>query len=153
MDTYQVTLPGKICFGVGSIDIIKDEALKLGARRALIVTDAGVHQAGLADPVQKPLLRANIPVDIFPEAEPEPTLPRLNAIAGELRRESYDLLLGVGGGSSLDTAKGLSVLLAHGGRGEDYLDNDSVPGPGIPLFTVPTTAGTGSEVTKYAIFG
>jgi len=153
MDTYQVTLPGKICFGVGSIDIIKDEALKLGAKRALIVTDAGVHQAGLADPVQKPLLRANIPVDIFPEAEPEPTLPRLNAIAGELRRESYDLLLGVGGGSSLDTAKGLSVLLAHGGRGEDYLDNDSVPGPGIPLFTVPTTAGTGSEVTKYAIFG
>jgi len=153
MDTYQVTLPGKVCFGVGSVDVIKDEALKLGARHALIVTDAGVYQAGLADPIKEPLVRANIPVDIFPEAEPEPTLPRLNAIAKELRKESYDLLVGLGGGSSLDTAKGLSILLAHGGRAEDYLGDDSVPTQGIPLFTIPTTAGTGSEVTKYAIFG
>ena len=104
MDTYQVTLPGKVCFGVGSISLIKDEALKLGARRALIVTDAGVHQAGLTKPIRKPLSQANISVDIFPEAEPEPTLPRLNAIAGELRKESYDLLVAIGGGSSLDTA-------------------------------------------------
>lgn len=153
MDTYQVTLPGKVCFGVGSVNLIKDEARQLGARRALIVTDAGVYQAGLVEPVKKPLSQANISVDIFPEAEPEPTLPRLNAIAGELRKESYDLLVGVGGGSSLDTAKGLSILLAHGGRGEDYLGTDNVPGQGIPLFTIPTTAGTGSEVTKYAIFG
>lgn len=153
MDTYQVTLPGKVCFGVGSISLIRDEALKLGARRALIVTDAGVYQAGLVEPVKKPLSQANISVDIFSEAEPEPTLPRLDAIAGELRKGSYDLLVGVGGGSSLDTTKGLSILLAHGGRGEDYLGTDNIPGQGIPLFTIPTTAGTGSEVTKYAIFG
>jgi alcohol dehydrogenase class IV len=92
-------------------------------------------------------------VDIFSEAEPEPTLPRLDAIAGELRKENYDLLIGVGGGSSLDTTKGLSILLAHGGKGEDYLGVDNLPGPGIPFFTIPTTAGTGSEATKHAVFG
>lgn len=153
MDTYQITLPGKVCFGVGSLNIIKDEALKLGVRRTLIVTDAGVYQAGLVDPVKELLSQANISVEVFSEAEPEPTMPRLNAIAGELRKESYDLLVGVGGGSSIDTAKGLSILLAHGGRIEDYLGNENIPGPGIPLFTIPTTAGTGSEVTKYAILG
>ncbi len=153
MDTYQVTLPGKVYFGVGSVNLIKDEARQLGARRALIVTDAGVYQAGLVEPVKELLSQANISVDIFSEAEPEPTLPRLNAIAGELRKESYDLLVGVGGGSSLDTTKGLSILLAHGGRGEDYIGTDNVPGPGVPIFTIPTTAGTGSEATKHAVFG
>ncbi len=153
MDTYQVTLPGKVCFGVGSVNLIKDEARQLGAKRALIVTDAGVYQAGLVDPVKKHLSPTNISVDIFSEAEPEPTLPRLDAIAGELRKKKYDLLIGVGGGSSLDTTKGLSILLAHGGKGEDYLGVDNVPGPGIPFFTIPTTAGTGSEATKHAVFG
>ena len=153
MDIYQVTLPGKVCFGVGSIGRIKDEAAKLGARRALIVTDPGVYKAGLVGLVKEPLSQANISVDVFSEAEPEPTLPRMNAIAGDLRGKRYDLLLGLGGGSSLDTAKALSVLLAHGGKAEDYLGNDKVPGPGIPLFTLPTTAGTGSEVTNLAIFG
>jgi alcohol dehydrogenase class IV len=152
-DTYQVTLPGKVCFGAGSLNIINAEARKLGTRHSLIVTDAGVYQAGLVDPVKEYLSQANISVDIFSEAEPEPTLPRLNAISRELRKESYDLLVGLGGGSSLDTAKGLSILLAHDGRAEDYLGTENIPGPGIPLFTIPTTAGTGSEVTKYAIFG
>jgi len=149
---YRIMLPRKICFGVGALDTLGDEATKLAAKRALIVTDPGVYQAGLTDPVKEQLSKARLSVDIFAEAEPEPTFPRLNAAAEQLRKESYDLLVGVGGGSSMDTAKGLSVLLAHGGKGQDYGGIDKVPGPGIPIFTIPTTAGTGSEVTNIAIF-
>ena len=150
---YQIMLPGKIRFGVGSLDTLGDEATKLAAKRALIITDPGVYQAGLIDPVKEQLSKARLSVDIFAEAEPEPTFPRLNAAAEQLRKKGYDLLLGVGGGSSMDTAKGLSVLLAHGGKGQDYGGIDKVPGPGIPIFTIPTTAGTGSEVTNIAVFG
>ncbi|UCC90321.1 MAG: iron-containing alcohol dehydrogenase [Dehalococcoidia bacterium] len=150
---YQIMLPGKIRFGVGSLDTLGDEATKLAAKQVLIVTDPGVYQAGLADSVKERLSKAKLSVDIFSEAEPEPTFPRLNAAAEQFGKESYDLLVGVGGGSSMDTAKGLSILLAHGGKGQDYGGVDKVPGSGIPIFTLPTTAGTGSEVTKIAIFG
>jgi len=150
---YQIMLPGKVRFGVGALDTIGDEANKLAAKHALIVTDPGVYKAGLADSVKERLSKAKLSVDVFPEAEPEPTFPRLNAAAEQFGKESYDLLLGVGGGSSMDTAKGLSILLAHGGKGQDYGGVDKVPGPGIPIFTLPTTAGTGSEVTNVAIFG
>ena len=153
MNIYQVMLPAKVVFGVGSLDTLGDEANKLGVKHALIVTDPGVYKAGLIDPVKGRLSRAKLSVDVFSEAEPEPTLPRLNAIAKELGKGSYDLLVGVGGGSSMDTAKGLSILLAHGGDGSDYLGVDKVPAPGIPVFALPTTAGTGSEVTRIAVFG
>jgi len=153
MDSYQIMLPRKILFGAGCLDRIADEARQLGARRALIVTDPGVYQAGLTEPAREPLVGAGIDVDVFSEAEPEPTLPWLDATAAKMRRQKYDLLVGVGGGSSMDFAKGLSVLLTHGGSGRDYLGVDKVPGPGIPVFALPTTAGTGSEVTNIAIFG
>lgn len=153
MDIYQIMLPDKIRFGVACLDTIGDEAKELAAKHAIIITDPGVYEAGLVYPVKERLSQAKLSVDVFSEAEPEPTLPRLNAIAGELRKYNYDLLVGVGGGSSMDTAKGLSVLLAHGGNSQDYLGVNRVPEPGIPVFALPTTAGTGSEVTMIAVFG
>jgi len=151
--SYQIMVPGKIRFGVGSLDAIGDEANKLAATHALIVTDPGVYKAGLVDSVKERLSRAKLSVDVFSEAEPEPTFSKLSTTAEQFSKESYDLLVGIGGGSSIDTAKGLSILLAHGGRGQDYAGIDKVPGPGIPVFALPTTAGTGSEVTPIAIFG
>jgi len=153
MNTYQVMLPARVVFGVGSLDILGDEAGKVGAGNALIVTDPGVYKAGLIDPVRERLSKAGLSVDVFSEAEPEPTATRLNAVAKELGQGSYDLLVGIGGGSSMDTAKGLSILLTHGGDCRDYLGVNKVPAPGIPVFALPTTAGTGSEVTGNAIFG
>ncbi|GAG22077.1 unnamed protein product, partial [marine sediment metagenome] len=153
MDIYHIMLPRKIRFGVGCLDTIGDEAKELAAEHALIITDPGIYEAGLVYPIKEQLSRINLSVDVFSEAEPEPTLPRLNAIAEDLRKYNYDLLVGVGGGSSIDTAKGLSVLLAHGGNGQDYLGVNRVPKPGIPVFALPTTAGTGSETTMIAVFG
>lgn len=151
MAIYQVLFPAAIRFGVGALDTLGGEAEKLGARRALIVTDPGVYAAGIVDSVMEQLARTKLSVELFSGSETEPTLPRLNDIAKELRKDSYDLLIGVGGGSCIDTTKGLSVLLAHGGNGQDYVGIDKVPGPGIPMFLLPTTAGTGSEVTKVAV--
>jgi alcohol dehydrogenase class IV len=153
METYEIMLPGKVYFGVGSQDIVGDEAARLGAKRALIVTDPGVYQAGLTARVKDRLSEADVSVDIFSDVEPEPTLIRLDAVAGELSKQKYDLLVAVGGGSSIDTAKALSIIFVHGGKGHDYIGINKVPGPGIPLITMPTTSGTGSEVTKAAVFG
>ena len=139
--------------GVGALNAIGDEASELGAKRALIVTDPTIYNSGLVNPVRDQLASVGLSVEIFSKSEPEPTLPKLNVAARALSKGRFDLLVGVGGGSSMDTAKGLSILLVHGGEGQDYLGVGKVPGPGIPLFTIPTTAGTGSEVTNIAIFG
>lgn len=152
LDTYQVMFPDKVRFGVGSLDTLAAEVDNLGAERILIVSDPGVCEAGLVDSVRKQLASPRRFVDVFSKVEPDPTLPNLNAACEELCNGRHDLLIAVGGGSSIDMAKGLSVLLAHGGRGEDYVGTDKVPGPGIPLFALPTTAGTGSEVTNVCIF-
>jgi len=149
---HKVMLPKTILFGVGAIHTVGDEAGKLEAKKALIITDPGVYQAGLVDPVKEQLAKAGLLIEVFADAEPEPTLPKLNDTALQLRENKYDLLVGLGGGSTMDTAKGLSVLLAHGGIGQDYIGVGKVPGPGVPVFTIPTTAGTGSEVTDIAIF-
>ena len=150
---YQVMVPKTIRFGVGALHTLGGEASKLEAKRALIITDPGVYQAGLVDPVKEQLSKAGLLIEVFADSEPEPTLPKLNDTANQLRGNKYDLLVGLGGGSSMDTAKGLSILLAHGGVGQDYVGVGKVPGPGIPVVTIPTTAGTGSEVTNIAIFG
>jgi alcohol dehydrogenase len=149
--SYQVSLPQIIRFGAGVLDTLGSEAAKLGAKKALIVTDAGVFQSGLVQPVKEQLSKVAA-VDIFPEAEPEPSLSGLNKSARKLKKGNYDIIIGVGGGSSIDTAKGLAVLLAHNGQGEDYIGTDKIPGAGITLIAIPTTAGTGSEVTNIAIF-
>ncbi len=150
---YQIIAPQIIRFGVGALSTLADEVNKLEVKRAVVVTDPGVYQSGLVGPVKEQLSKAKLSVEVFSESEPEPTLPKLNAAAKELRKGNYDLLVGFGGGSSMDTAKGLSVLLTHGGEGQEYIGVDKVPGPTIPVFTIPTTAGTGSEVTNIAIFG
>ena len=151
--TYQLTMPKKIRFGVGALETLADELSNWGTSTALVITDAGVNKAGLIEPIKEQLAKAEVATSIFTGSEPEPTLSKLDAIADEYRKKRFDILLAVGGGSSIDTAKGISVLMTHGGKGIDYLGIDLVPGPCIPVVAVPTTAGTGSEATNIAIFG
>jgi alcohol dehydrogenase len=149
--SYQVSVPQIIRFGPGVLDTLGVEIQKMGAQKALIVTDSGVFKSGLVQPVREQTVKAAA-VDIFSEAEPEPSISGLNKSAQKFRKSNYDIIIGVGGGSSIDTAKGLSVMLAHGGEGQSYIGTDKIPGPGIPVIAIPTTAGTGSEVTNIAIF-
>jgi alcohol dehydrogenase class IV len=151
--TYQIIIPQLVRFGVGALNTLGTEIKKIGAQVVLIVTGPKVYRSGLIQPVRDQISKAMVSVDIFSEAEPEPTLLGLNKAASKLKRSKYDVIVGVGGGSSIDTAKGLSVLLAHGGKGQDYIGIDKISGPGIAVIAVPTTAGTGSEVTNIAVFG
>ena len=141
---YRVTLPQQISFGPGSVSTLANEINQQKADRILVVTDPGVYQAGLIEPVEDQLSQTKLLFDVFSESEQEPTFSGLDMIAKELGKNNYDLLIGVGGGSSIDTAKGLSVLLAHGGKATDYAGIELIPGPGIPFFALPTTAGTGT---------
>jgi alcohol dehydrogenase class IV len=150
--SYRVSLPQTIRFGPGVLNTLAGDVEKMGVKKALIVTDHGISQSGLVQPVKEQLSRATVAVDTYSEAEPEPSLSGLNNAARKLRKGNFDVIIGLGGGSSIDTAKGLSVLLKHGGEGQDYIGTDKVPGPGIAMIAIPTTAGTGSETTNIAIF-
>jgi len=152
MNSYEIKVPGKVRFGDGCTATIGEEAVKIGVKRALIVTDPGVYRTGAIEPVKEKLIKAGVAVDVFPEAEPEPSYTKLNATAEAYRQNDYHLVVGIGGGSSIDTAKALSALFTHGGIGQDYGGVDKIPGPCLPVFACPTTAGTGSEVTNIAVF-
>lgn len=130
---------------------LADHVARLGARSVLVVTDPGVARAGLLEPALEGMRRAGLGVHCYAQVVPEPPVQVVLAAAEQARATRADCIVGFGGGSSLDTAK-LAALLA---RGEVDLESvygvDKVRGARLPLILVPTTAGTGSEVTPIAI--
>jgi alcohol dehydrogenase class IV len=142
---------GQLLFGRDAALQLGEVAGRLGARRILVVTDPILENAGLAERVRRPLLAAGVTVETFPEGEPEPSLRAAEACLGMARHFRPDALLGLGGGSNMDLAKITATVLAHGGGPRDYVGDDRIPGPVAPLVCVPTTAGTGSEVSAAAV--
>ncbi len=140
--------PNRVIFGNGTASQAGAEVAKIGARRALIVTDAGVVKSGLTRAVEDSLKELKIDYGLFDRVEAEPPARIVDECAREIRENKYDVIVGVGGGSSLDVAKGASIVAVHGGGVLDYVGNDLVPGPGVPKVQLPTTSGTGSEVTR-----
>jgi alcohol dehydrogenase class IV len=141
----------RILFGVGSVEKIGQEAQILKAKKALVITDPGIIQSGLLPTVEKPLRSVGISVAVFDGVEPDPKIEVVEKGVESAKREGIDLIIGLGGGSSLDIAKVASVLVTNPGKIESFLGVDLIPNPGVPLILVPTTAGTGSEVTPIAI--
>lgn len=141
-----------IWFGSKSLEQIVPEAKKLGAGKALIITDPGIHQAGVSATVKATLEKGGIKAEIFSSVKPEPPFELANESAEIAKKEKVSLLVGLGGGSSMDTAKGASIVMTNGGSITDYFGIDMVPKPGFPTFLIPTTSGTGAEVTRNAIF-
>jgi len=140
--------PTKIIIGEGSASEIGKEARALGGRKVLIVTDQGVVRSGILDSVLESLRKEKLKTKVFDEVEPEPPARIVDKCAEVVRKEKFNLVIGVGGGSSLDVAKGVSILATNKGVVLDYVGVDTVPKPGLPKILVPTTAGTGSEVTR-----
>jgi alcohol dehydrogenase class IV len=138
-------------FGRRAAGQLGEVALRLGAKRVLVVTDAILLKAGLIDEVHAPLAEAGVVVDIFAEGEPEPSFRAAERCLAAAREVRPDALLGLGGGSNMDLAKITATLLAHGGTPRDHVGDDKVPGPIAPLICVPTTAGTGSEVSAASV--
>jgi alcohol dehydrogenase len=153
--SFSFTLPTRIEFGDGASAGAGTEAKGLGGTCALLVTDPGVRSAGVVDPVLASLEEAGLDVVVFDHIAPNPRDTSITAGVALAKSERCDVVVAVGGGSAMDTAKCITVIQANGGVIRDYESTPDcwfkVPGPCTPLVTIPTTAGTGSEVTMFAV--
>lgn len=143
---------GSLVFGRDSVNQLGEIAGRLKAQRILIVTDPTLVNAGLVERVRVPLTAAGVTCEVFAGCVPEPPVEVVRAGVGAARSFRPDALLGLGGGSNMDAAKLVAIVLAHGGDATDWVGDSRVPGPVFPLICVPTTAGTGSEVSAAAVF-
>lgn len=142
---------GEIVFGRGTVQRSGEVVRGLGARRACVITDPGLVTAGLHRPVLASLGEAGVEVDLHEGGQPKPTIEAVEASAAALQDRGYEALVALGGGSNIDLAKAVAVLLRHGGAVEAYFGEHLVPGPVLPLVAVSTTAGTGSEVSGASV--
>ena len=142
----------EILFGIGSIEELGQKVRGLGAEKVLVVTDEGVAAAGILGRVLGILEKSGIAYGVFGKVEKEPSVENVESAFREASGKAYQTVVGLGGGSSLDVAKLVSVLLKHGGETRDYFGIGRVPARGIPTILIPTTSGTGSEVSKNAVF-
>lgn len=141
----------KVVFGSGSITKIGAEAKALGFRRTLLVADHGMVASGHVDEAVGPLLEAGIEVVRFHDFEVNPDTDMVENGRAFAAKEQVDSIIGLGGGSSLDCAKGINFLLTNGGAMQDYLGYGKATREFLPMIGVPTTAGTGSEAQSYAL--
>ena len=146
MRNFSWQLPSKIYFGNGESKNIVDRVNELGGSKVLLVTDKGLEQIGLPDQIKKLLSEASIEVEIFNEVKPDPTVEVVESGVKKAKETKSDILIGFGGGSSIDTAKAIGMLITNGGEVSDYWGNPPKNDP-LPMIAIPTTAGTGSEVT------
>ncbi len=150
-DIWTFHSAGQIVFGSHAAAQVGQIANRLKLRRVTIVTDKALIAVGLVDGVRGCLTEAGIAVDVFDGGEPEPSLAAGEACIEQTRRHQADGIVGLGGGSNMDLAKAAATVVAHGGTIGDYVGDGRVPGPVLPLICLPTTAGTGSEVTFAAV--
>lgn len=145
-------VPSVLWTGCGAVQHVGAEASRLGARRAVVICDAGVAQVGLGARIQRLLREAGLQAELYAEAQPEPTTESADRCAAFVRAGGFDLAVGLGGGSAMDTAKLAAVMAVHGGQCQGYIGTDRIPGRGLPTILIPTTAGTGAEATPNAVF-
>ena len=147
MKTFGFVLPTRIEYGIGCIERIAGELSLLSSSKPLIVTDKGIIASGLLKKVTKPLDDAGITYGIFDEIAPNPRDENVHAGAAVARKMKCDCLVAVGGGSPIDCAKSMSIIATHEGVIQDFRGVEKIPGVTLPIIAVPTTAGSGSEVT------
>jgi len=141
----------RVVFGPGKLAALGELAAELGATRALVVSDAGVVAAGHTPRGIARLEAAGIQTTLFAGVAENPTTDHVEAGLAAAKACQPDLIIGLGGGSSMDCAKGINFLYSCGGRMQDYWGEGKATGPMLPMIAVPTTAGTGSETQSYAL--
>jgi alcohol dehydrogenase len=141
----------RLCFGQNSVERLGELAAELGARSVLVVTDPGIVIAGHAQRVEHILQAAGLGVVIFDQVRENPTTRDVDNCLKAAQAAGIDTFVGLGGGSSIDTAKGCNFLLTNGGRMQDYRGIGKASRALLPLIAIPTTAGTGSECQSFAL--
>lgn len=145
VDVFRI--PTSISFGRGVARTVATPLRQVGAKRVLLVTDKGVVAAGLVAPVEERLREAGFAYAIYDGVVPDPGVGEVQRCYERAREFGADSFVAVGGGSPIDTAKMAATLLANGGTVLDYIGVDKVPKPAAPVVAIPTTAGTGAEIT------
>lgn len=149
---FTINQPTRIRFGINAINDLPALVQELGGSKAFLVVDPGLAAAGLLERITAPLAQGRVPYEVYDRVDPEPGLKLADNGAALARKAKCDCVIGVGGGSAMDVAKAVSILLTNGGKAVDYLGLGKIKKPGVPKIMVPTTAGTGAEVTFTAVF-
>ncbi len=149
--TYTLSMAPRIVFGVGTVRQVGPEAARLGISRALVVTDSGLAQTDIPGLVTAQLDAAGIAWTLYGEVEPNPSVATVAKGLALYTAQRCDGLVAVGGGSPMDAAKAIGLLAANGGDIREYFGADKIRKPLPPLIAIPTTCGTGSEVTQFTV--
>jgi len=151
MKSFDFQPRTRVIFGAGTIGQLGKLAVELGFRRTLLVADHGLVASGHVDEAVTPLQQAGVEVVRFHDFEVNPNTRMVESGTAFVATQHIDSIVGLGGGSSLDCAKGINFLLTNGGRMADYHGYGKATKPMLPMIAVPTTAGTGSEAQSYAL--
>ncbi|KUG23145.1 alcohol dehydrogenase [hydrocarbon metagenome] len=150
--TFSFTGAKKIVFGNGELLKLAGHIRDLHAKNPLVVIDKNLAKTNLIEKIEKILLPEGIKFTMYDKVEPEPPIELADEGAKLAVKNKCDIVIGVGGGSAMDVAKAIAVITTNKGAAVDYLGLNKVPNPGLPKIMIPTTAGTGSEVTFTAVF-
>jgi alcohol dehydrogenase len=145
-------IPTDIQFGHGVLQTLPSRVNSFGARKAFLVTDSGLRAAGILDKVVSLLKTNEIQIEVYDRVKPDSGSQLIDAAAAELKQSGAGVVIGMGGGSSLDTAKAVAALATNPGSCLDYVGLHKVHNKPLPTIAIPTTAGTGSEVTLWSVF-
>lgn len=149
---FSFTGAKEIIFGEGAFDRLAEYVTLLNGKKPLIVLDKNLAERGFDEKIADLFKHAGMKFVLYDKVEAEPLLEIADKVAEMAVKEKADSVVGIGGGSAMDVAKAAAAIAANKGRAKDYLGLNKVPGPGLPKIMVPTTAGTGSEVTFTAVF-
>ena len=149
--TFSFRAPGITIFGRGTGKETGQKARQLGARKVSVITDRNIVEVGIAEKIVQSLRSVNLEVNLFDEIEGEPNIEMIENCVRVIKEKNPEVIVGLGGGSCMDVAKVVAILLKYEGKVCDYIGTEKVPGKGLPVILLPTTAGTGAEATPNAI--
>ena len=151
MDSFSFTIPQNIKFGAGTLDLLPDLAKELGKSKGYIISGPHLNKIGMVAKCRKALKNAGMESECFTETEGNPSTDTVVKATEGFKKSKADFIVAFGGGSPLDVAKAVAVLATYGGNIVDYEGAGKVMGPVVPMIAIPTTAGTGSEVTAFSV--
>jgi len=149
---YTFISPTKVVFGVNALKSVGDELKSFNQEKILLLTDKVIRETEPAKEFISTLSSDGFEVKVFESEVKEPTVDMVNASVDFVRSEKEGIVIGMGGGSVMDQAKIAAALAKNEGEAEDYVGVDKIPNRGLPLVLIPTTAGTGAETSKNAVF-
>lgn len=151
MEIKVCKMPTEIIIGRGSSEKLGEKLKKLNVKKAFVVTDKGVINAGILKGILYSIKKENIEYELFNEIESDPDIDTINYAAELAKKLSCDIIIGVGGGSAMDAAKAISAMVTNKGKISDYIGINKIKREPLPIIAIPTTAGTGSEVTFWSV--